>query len=368
MQKRLKQGLLKFGGYSVAQNLHARIEHRKLAKTVRKFLETGHTPLPEMVMFEPTQRCNLRCQMCYQDRGALANHGELTLNQIVDFFGHTRYLRKVSLIGGEIFVRRDMIDLIRYLDRTRDIIISTNGTLIGDSEIEALRSCHRIFTVCISLDGPKTLHESIRGIRGSYNKTVRTIKALAPVLPVTVTCVVQDDNLAVLPEVVDLCATMGVKKLKFEFERLYLDEEIAHARVETGLEADDLPKSSRGRTRRYPLETLQSQLRESQSRGKKAGIYVTFEPPFLMEDIEACYAENLRSQYQYICQSFRMATIAPDGNLINCFAIRKPFGNILDGPFNEIWNSEAANTYRRELLRENLTPLCENCPFISRVH
>jgi radical SAM protein with 4Fe4S-binding SPASM domain len=358
----IKQSLLRFGGYKVAQNLYTGIEYHRFMKRFRSFLETGKAPLPNMVVFETTQRCNLHCKMCYQDRAALANRGELTLDQMIEFFERNPYLKKVALIGGEIFIRPDLMDLIRYLDRTRDIVISTNGTLIGYDEINELRRCSRIITICFSLDGPKITHESISRVSGSYDKTVKAIEALAPIFPVTVTCVIQDDNLEILPEFVDLCADMGVKKLNFELERIYLDDGVNQTMVETKLIPDDIPILSKERRRGYPLETLQGKVRECQDRGKKAGIYVTFDPPFLMDEIAACYVGNLRSKDKYICQRLFVPTIAPDGNLITCFIIRKPFGNILDAPFNDIWNSESANTYRRQLVRNNLTPLCENCP------
>lgn len=368
MKKILKQTLLRFGGYTVAQNLYTRIEERKLMQRVRTFLKTGLTPLPDMVMFEPTLRCNLRCKMCYQDRVALTKHSELSLQQIIDFFDQTPYLRKVTLIGGEIFMRRDIIDLIHHLNRTRDIVISTNGTLMNDAEIKALRDCHRIMTISISLDGPEIVHESIRRSQGCYEKTIKTIKTLSPIFPVTVTCVIQNENLKDLPDVVDLCATAGVKKVKLELERIYAIEEISQVMIEMGLAREDLPKTYMSRMRNYSIEDLMIKLDTCQSQGKKAGVYVEFEPSFLMDEIEACYTGNLRNHHKYICQSFRMATIAPNGNLINCFAIRKPFGNILDRPFNEIWNSEAANTYRRQLIRNNLTSLCESCPFMIPYH
>jgi radical SAM protein with 4Fe4S-binding SPASM domain len=166
----------------------------------------------------------------------------------------------------------------------------------------------------------------------------------------------------VLPEVVDLCAALGVKKIKFELERLYSELAGIQTMGEMGVEAPDIPVSCRGRVREYSLSTLRSKIRESQVHGEKAGICISFYPPFLTEEIEGCYAGNLRSRRKYICQKFREATIAPNGNLIHCFVIRKPFGNILDTSFEEIWNSEGANTFRKHLLMNNLTPLCENCP------
>ena len=361
MKKLLKQGLLRFGGYTIARNLYTGIEEHTLMQRARKLIRTGFTPLPDMVMFEPTQRCNLNCKMCFQDHGSMPKQRELTTNQIVDFFARYPYLKKVTLIGGEIFIRPDIMDIICSLDNTRDIVLSTNGTLIRDSDIDRLRNCRHIFGICISLDGPKAIHESIRNAPGSYDRTVHVIEGLAKGFPVTVSCVIQNDNVKVLPEVVDLSAALGVKKLTFELERIYSEDIIAQTEVEKGLERVDLPVFSQGRIREYSLKTLQDKLCECQSRGREKGIYVTFVPPFLTDDMEACYAGYKRAKGRHICQSFRTATIAPDGSLIHCFVIRKPFGNILDAPFGEIWNSKVANNFRKQLIMNNLMPVCENC-------
>jgi radical SAM protein with 4Fe4S-binding SPASM domain len=362
MRRIIKQGLLHFGGYGVAQKLHAQMEHRILVTSVRKFLDTGEVPVPNEVVFEPTQRCNLRCKMCHQDRVALGKQGELTLDQIVAFFDRNTKLQKVSLIGGEIFVRRDMIAMIRHLNRNRNIVLSTNGTLVGNVEIEALRSCKRIFTICISLDGTKAVHDSIRRVDGAYDKAIRTIENLAPFLPVTVNCVILDENLECFTEVVDICASLGVMKIKLEFERKFPEEVISLASDEFELQPDELPTASREGAKTYCLNTLRDRLVECQDHGKKQGIYVTFDPPFLMDEMEACYAGNIRTQKKCICDNLRRAVIAPNGDLVHCFIIRKTFGNILHQSFDEIWNSEAAKEFRLHLLQNNLTPLCESCP------
>jgi MoaA/NifB/PqqE/SkfB family radical SAM enzyme len=358
----LKQRLLRHGGYRLAQGVYFGIERYKIIHSMKTFLNTGKLPLPGKVIFEPTLRCNLRCSMCYQDRPVLRSLKELMPEQITDFFDRTPYLKKVSLIGGEIFVRGDIINVIRHLASDRDIIISTNGTLLGETEIAELKTFPRIFTICISLDGPKEIHESIRQIRGSYERSIRTIKGLAPLVPVTVNCVIQSENLDVLPDFVAFCAGFGVRKLKLELERLYSKETIQETRDKTGLKYDDIPIVPNSSARRYTLQSLQRTLRECQRRGRRKGIYVMFDPSFLMERLEACYEGNLRKNQKYLCRNFGTATIAPNGDLINCRKIRKSFGNILDAPFEDIWNSEAARNYRRQLLHNNLTAVCENCP------
>ena len=360
----IKQSLLKFGGYDIARKVYARYEHRNLERYVRAFLDSGRLPPPDMVMFEPTQRCNLRCKMCYQDRTAISNPKELTFKQIISFFERTPHLRKVTLIGGEIFLRNDILDLIRYLEKTRDLIICTNGTLIGEAEIEALRNCRRIFSVDISLDGPKSIHDSICRVRGSYVRATQAIQALASLFPVTVNCVVQNENVEFLTTVVDICSSLGVKQLKFEIERLYPKEKIAETH-QVGLISNNITLPQKERVRYYTLETLRSKLHECQKRGKKAGIYITFSPAYLMKELEECYNSSLRSRRRFTCEMFRTASIAPDGTVNSCYTLRVPFGNILDTPLEKVWNSDGAQAYRMQLIHMNMTPLCENCPFMT---
>ncbi len=148
-------------------------------------------------------------------------------------------------------------------------------------------------------------------------------------------------------------------------ERIYSGERLARTMAITGLVSSDIPLASGERARGYSLETLRDVLSECLSRGRRSGIDIFIDPPYLMDNLSACYDSTLLNAEKYICHLIDTATIAPNGDVINCIHIRKPFGNILDAPFEEIWNSEGANTFRRQLLRNNLTPLCENCPFMS---
>ena len=362
IKKHLKQNLLHLGGYSVARSIYARLEHRDLAQRVNRFLKTGQLALPDRVILEPSLRCNLRCIMCYQDRSSFEDFSELSVERWMSFFEGAPFLKKVSLIGGEIFIRRDLLALVRHLNSRHDLVLSTNGTLLKADDIEALRACNRIFTICLSLDGPQELHDDIRRIGGSYAKTVRVIKELAPVLPVTVNCVILAENLGELPEFIEFCAGMGVKKIKLEFERLYAKAILQQTRNMLGLKADELPLTASTSERRYSVQSLRHTLRECRKRSRRAGLHLQFDPYFLLDRLDECYTNTLRSTRRYLCKNFRTASIAPNGDVIHCRKIRKSFGNILNAPFENIWNGDAAGSYRQELLRNDLSPVCENCP------
>jgi radical SAM protein with 4Fe4S-binding SPASM domain len=164
---------------------------------------------------------------------------------------------------------------------------------------------------------------------------------------------------------VNLCAEMGVMKIKLELERLYSDRILSDCMKDTVLTEKDISMRNEGRKREYSLETLKGKLRECQNRGQKEGIYISIDPPYLMDEFDSCFLGNLRRGRRCICQrSFSVATIAPNGDILNCILIRKAFGNILHMPLSEIWNTESAGIFRRYLIDNNLTPLCENCPWL----
>lgn len=365
MKKVIKQAMLQHGGYALARKLYQGIENHGLAGKYLKFIEKGNASLPRNVMFEPTQRCNLKCKMCFQNRARISKAEELSCAQITEFFDRNPFLQKITLIGGELFCRHDILELIGYLNQSRrDIVICTNGTLIGENEVNTLRQCDNVYTVCISLDGPKDVHESIRGVKGSFDKVVSTIKTLVRIFPITVNIVIQDENIKHIPDMIDLCASLHVNKLKIEMERIYSPDRIRRTIENIGIVSSDLPFPPEERSRGYSLETLKNILSECLKRGKRAGIDVLIDPPYLRDNLRACYDNNLLNSKKFICQIMDTATITPNGDVVNCIHIKKSFGNILDMPFEEIWNSNRANLFRTEMLRNNLTPLCENCPFM----
>ncbi len=86
-----------------------------------------------------TDRCNLRCQYCMPEKGIDIVPREELLT-FKEMYRITRLLSelgvdKIRLTGGEPFVRKDFISLVKslsYNDRLEQINITTNGALVKD--------------------------------------------------------------------------------------------------------------------------------------------------------------------------------------------------------------------------------------------
>ena len=104
-----------------------------------------------------TDRCNLRCRYCMpeQDYVWLPKQSILTFEEIARLVGVFASLgvHKVRLTGGEPLLRHDLPQLVRMLDRSRDVrdlALTTNGLLLA-KQANALRQAG-LGRITISLD------------------------------------------------------------------------------------------------------------------------------------------------------------------------------------------------------------------------
>ncbi|UXA04447.1 radical SAM protein [Mycobacterium sp. SMC-2] len=120
---------------------------------------------PVYVVWELTLACNQRCGHC-GSRAAAKRSGELTLDECRDVIGQLAALgtREITLIGGEAYLRRDWVEVVRAISEHGILATLQTGGLglhprVLDAAIGAgLRS------VGISIDGPDDVHNELRGV------------------------------------------------------------------------------------------------------------------------------------------------------------------------------------------------------------
>ena len=147
---------------------------------------------PIQLTFFLTRRCNARCPFCFylSDRdNSEENLSELSLDEIEKISSSIGRLLLLSFSGGEIFLRDDILEISRvFYERNKPAIIlfPTNGLLtdVIREKIEAiLKYCNKsTIVVKLSLEGLEYLHDSIRGVKGGFQKTMDTYEALCELL------------------------------------------------------------------------------------------------------------------------------------------------------------------------------------------
>jgi radical SAM protein with 4Fe4S-binding SPASM domain len=147
---------------------------------------------PVQLTFFLTKRCNARCPFCFylsdnydsEEKGA-----ELSLAEIERLSSSMGKLLWLAFSGGEIFLRDDLVEVTRiFYEKNRPAIIlfPTNGLLterIRETTEALLELCKKsTIVVKLSLEGLEALHDSMRGLRGGFQKTMDTYEALGGLL------------------------------------------------------------------------------------------------------------------------------------------------------------------------------------------
>lgn len=248
---------------------------------------------------------------------------ELSVDEIQKISASLGNLLWLAFSGGEIFLRDDLVAITKVFYEQNQpalILFPTNGLLpelIRDRITEVLQHCHKsTIVVKLSLDGPESLHNSMRGVGNSFQKTIKTYELLRPLLEEypnfelginTVFCSANQD---VMPAVFD--QVKGMDQVKTHTVSLVRGEVAENSLKEVDLEkyraiinrmAADLKEKRAGRYR-----FLGARLKAAQDILQRRLIYETAAQ---QKRLIPCYAGRLNlvlteSGDLYPCESFTM--------------------------------------------------------------
>ncbi len=169
-----------------------------------------------------TNACNLSCSHCLVSSSPSGIAGESTpfWQKTIDeaiALGTNRFY----ITGGEPFLRSDIFKIIDAILPSAELVILTNAILLKGEKLKqlALRDSSRSqgtfpLKLQISLDGPTAeFNDPIRGT-GSFESTLKGIKeAVGAGFFPTLTTVVTQSNIAVLPLMIPLASSLGIKNI-----------------------------------------------------------------------------------------------------------------------------------------------------------
>jgi MoaA/NifB/PqqE/SkfB family radical SAM enzyme len=178
---------------------------------------SGPPPLLRCAKIKITSRCNLRCVMCkYWQTESEETLPSERWRQVFRELGELG-CRKIHFSGGEVFLRRDFLDLVEDADRLGlKVNMTTNGTLVTKPAARRIGEIG-VNSVSISLDGATAgSHNEVRGRSYAFKRSLRTIGWLrrhAERVKVRINFVVMRGNFQELPEMVRLAGELGVTEL-----------------------------------------------------------------------------------------------------------------------------------------------------------
>lgn len=300
-------------------------------------------------VWEITLACCFSCKYC-GSKGGYARKNELTTQECLQIASQLVDLgcRRVSLIGGEVFMRPDW-DVIAEALSTKGVRVNiiTNGYLFSEDIIKKLKTI-QIESVSVSVDGPAEIHDKYRQ-PGSFERAERAVRILTQnEIPVSVISTINGENVAYLEAFyqqikewpvfawqLQACSPMGNAAnnvINFTFRHNivldFLAKHLADAPFSMGV-ADNIG-------------------------------YFT--------DMEGFLRGNLSGKAIFSGCRAGLTSIGIDsvGNVRGCESMydeRFNEGNLREKSLREIWESPDAFAYNRKFSRDMLTGKCGECQY-----
>ena len=175
-----------------------------------RFMEAAH--------WSVTGRCNYKCKHCYMS--ACENkYGELSHEDALEIIHQMAEcgIHRISLTGGEPFVRKDFFELVDALiaEDIRIFCIYSNGRLINEKTLGELEKRDLHPEINMSFDGTEGWHSWLRGVEDADETIDRAFKLCSDHgFPTGAEMCLHDRNKHTLRDSVNYLASVGCKSLK----------------------------------------------------------------------------------------------------------------------------------------------------------
>jgi radical SAM protein with 4Fe4S-binding SPASM domain len=180
-------------------------------------------PVPTIVSWNLTRRCNLACRHCYLDAvQRRCSFDELNTSEALSVITQISELAPGAMLvltGGEPLLRADLVTLVRHAAACGLApVIGTNGSLLNERRARALKDGGAA-GVGVSLDSADAaFHDKVRGVCGAWRAATRGAAAahragLVLVLHTTLF----EQNHKDLAALANLAEALGAMALNFFF-------------------------------------------------------------------------------------------------------------------------------------------------------
>ncbi len=320
-----------------------------------------------VVVWNITQRCNLKCVHCYAHAKDKAFENELStdegkrlLDDLADFG-----VPVILFSGGEPLVRKDLPELAAYaVQKGMRAVISTNGTLISPKMARTLKEIGLSY-VGISLDGMEAINDRFRGVKGAFKSALEGIKnCQAAGIKVGLRFTINKANVAEIPAIFDLLEEMDIPRVCFYH--------LVYAGRGSTLVDDDLSLANS----RAAVDLIIDRTKDLHDRGLAKEVLTVdnhADGPYVYLRLLKENPERAKE----VLELLKMNEGNNSGRGIGCvswdgqvhadqFWRHYSFGNVRQRPFSEIW-TDTTNTLMGKLKekKKHVSGRCATCCWLD---
>ncbi len=343
-------------------------------------LSTFHCDRPAQVDIELSNRCNLRCKMCWfhgeNGRGDQYEGDELTTGEVFGIVDQLApYNSHIYIGGAEPFIRKDFLMVLKHIkSKNMSVAFTTNGTLLETEDIEMLVALG-VDEISFSIDGYEELHDHVRG-RGVFGKVTQSVRKVSeckkkhscmkPVIAVNI--VLTGSLRGHLKETLNAIARSTCDGA--DFYRLHHLWYVSHndlavhqstIRQKLGCRAPGAAGHVLPASRISDPKAFVDEIMCLSSLPK-----VTMFPDLPGADLVRYYSERPKLRKRCIAPFFG-AVIKPNGDVKFCpdeWIDDYILGNLRNDSFHDLWNNERARKFRSVIFKEKHFAGCYRCSWM----
>jgi MoaA/NifB/PqqE/SkfB family radical SAM enzyme len=317
---------------------------------------------PVCIYLEVTNRCNLLCETCPRTFEDLEPPADMSWELFTSIVDQVPGLTRAVLHGvGEPMLVKNLPRMIRYLkDRGIYVLFNTNGTLLAPRKRQELIDTG-LDELRVSLDAAEA--DSFRRVRGKdmFDRIVRNVSEFTalqkqigvatPVVSLWLTGL--KETVDQLPEFVRLAARIGVGEV--HLQRLVFDD-LGRGLARAGSSLFEATQAEE-----------EAVITAAQALGRALGVMIdasgATEPGLSLK------RERDASPWSTCRRPWSLMYFTAHGRALPCciapFSSRGyenyTLGDATQQTLREIWNGEAYQTFRAQLIGEAPPAPCQNC-------
>ena len=309
--------------------------------------------VPTAAVWEITLACNLHCKLC-GSRAGRPRRDELSTGEAFDLVDQLAAIgvRDVGLIGGEVHLRKDWIEIVAAIVRAGMTCSIQTGGRSFSAAVAAKAAAAGLSGAGVSIDGLRENHDFIRGVKGSFDQAVAALGHLRENgLPTSVSTQLWSKSIGDLRGLLDVIAAAGASSWQIQLSVAMGNASDNNVHLLQPYQMVDV----------FPL--LDALYDAAAARGVRlilANNVGYFGP----------YEAKLRSVEPFAthwagCGAGRNGLgIEADGKIKGCPSLATSDftgANIRDMRLDEIWNGTAQLAYARTRTRDDLWGFCRSC-------
>ena len=291
-----------------------------------------------------TQACDLHCKHCY-DRSEISpltlEQGITILDQFRDFVLAKNVRGQVTFTGGNPLLYKHFTELYQEAAK-RNLSIAILGNPTDRKTVQALQDIQPLSFYQVSLEGLEAHNNSIRGA-GHFQRIMDFLEILDELsIYSMVMLTLTRENMG---QVLELGEFLRGKTDLFTFNRLSQTGEGAALATAAKEEYKDF------------LEQYLEAVKSNPTMGLKDNLINIIKSDRGEKVFGGCTG--------YGCgAAFNFCSILPNGDMHACRKFQSPIGNVLESSLLELYDSQAAETYRlgpEECRGCKIRPVCGGC-------